>query len=206
MTFGEMRQALWDRLGLTGEQTMIERLINSGKDRFVTAYKWPYLETSTDQLFTSGTRSYTAPTDCRHILSLHGPSGTPLDGDISREEYDLVFRGDTSTATVPTVFREQGAVSTTQRIQFHVWPNPTTNTTGSMRYLTRPADILTTGTNSVYDYIPAAHHFAIVDAAEASFAEYEERQDAPTLWQKFYQTVATLAGVDVEALPGREND
>jgi len=206
MTFGDMLQALYDRLGLTGETDLAVRLINNGKDRYETARKWPFLETSTTQLFTSGTRTYLAPSNCRHILSIEGPSGLPLDSEVERETYDALYRADTSTATVPTVYREQGTRQTDGSIYFQVWPNPSTNTSGTIRFLQHVPDLSSADTASSYYAIPSAHHFAILEFAEASFHEYEDSQQAQFLYSKALDSVNRLAGSDVEGLPMQENN
>ena len=173
MTFGEMRQALWDRLGITAEQTLVQRLLNEAKDRYVTAYKWPHLETSEAVTFTSGTRVIPLNTGIGSIIGLYDFIGTMIDGRVARETYDELYRADTSTATAPTVYCEQGSISTTKAIEVHIWPSPSATTAGTVRGLKRVSDLTTTDTSGTFDFIPTAHHFVLVDMAEQSFHEWE---------------------------------
>ena len=169
MNAAEMLLELTDRLGITGTiQTAtsdrLYRAINRGKDRLVAAYKWPWLETSTSQLFTSGTRTYNLTTEAKSIVSIEGSTGFPV-RKVERDTYDEIHRSDTSTAGLPTVYTQQG-YSSGGRIEINVWPNPSANSTGTLRYIGTVLD--TTGSNS-WNFVPPTHHKAILAAAEAEY-------------------------------------
>lgn len=193
MTFLEMKTALYDRLGLTGETALVERLVNEGKDMYVTARKWGHLESSTTQLWTSGTRAYTAIGAVDHITALEGSTGQEVNGDIHMDTYKALYRPDTSTAKTPTVYVEEGATIGAAK-NFNVWPSPSENSSGTMRFLVRVPDLATASDSSPFDHIPSNHHFVILGAAEILFAEYENDQQAVLLRSQWEQDITRLAG------------
>lgn len=193
MTFGEMRQQLWDRLGITGEQLLVQRCLNRGKDRFITARKWPFLETDAAQVFSTSTRSYTLGTAVEHLVAVEDASGNPVER-IDRNAYDELYRNSTSTGTAPKVYAVDGSISTTQAMRVHVWPSPSALNTGKIHYQVRVSDLGTTDTSNTYDHIPATHHFAVLDYAEAEFMNARDMQEKAMLAeQKAAQSVAQLA-------------
>lgn len=173
-----MMDALFDKLGITaanvdsGTTTTIVRLINESKDRFINQQKWAFLESSNDQLWTTDQRFYTAAAAVSHIVGLELAAGTPLE-KTERQTYDELFRAATDTATAPSRYVEEGT-DATRAIAFHVWPVPTTNTTGKKHYLVRVPDIANAASTGIYEHIPENHHFAIVQLAEAAFAQFED--------------------------------
>lgn len=192
MTFGAIKQAVYDLLGLTGETTMVERLVNSGKDMLVQRYKWPWLEASANQLWTTSQRAYTMSTDVGHIIGLYTSTGTPLDGEVDRKTYDELYRADTSTAANPEVWIEEGATST-GAINIHVWKTPSGNSTGTVRYIKRVPDVSTDG--SSFQQIPVTHHFCIAEYAAALFREWEgETEKATMIMARANSHAADLAG------------
>ena len=183
----EMLLELTDMLGITGTlqsatEARLYRAINRGKDRLVAAYKWPWLETSTQQLFTSGTRVYNLTTHARSIVSLHGSTGFPV-RKVERDTFDELHDASTSTAVSPTVYREQGH-SSGGAIEVKVWPNPSANSTGTLRYIANVAD--TTGSNS-WDRVPSSHHKAVLAAAEVEYYRQEGMTDKATLAEAKYR-------------------
>ncbi len=178
MTVSEMADALFDKLGITaasapsGTVTTIFRLLNQAKDRFVEQNKWSFLESSEDQLWTTSQRVYSMPAIVSHIVGLEQADGTKLE-ETERMAYDELFRAESDTATAPARFTQQGTDGNSL-IQIHVYPNPTTNTTGSVRHLVRVADIDNSGSTASYAHIPENHHYLIVALAESEFARFED--------------------------------
>ena len=180
MTFAEMVTRLQDHLGLTGTlatgtRNRLDRLVNDGKDRVVSAYKWHWLETSATQLFTSGTRAYQVTTACVEIVSLEDFSGNAI-RKVERDTYDEMHRPSTSTGAAPSVYTVQGwQASGAQSI--HVWPNPSGNTAGTLRYIPKIASLSSANDTLSYDYMPSTFHFAVVQAAECEYYRQEGKLD-----------------------------
>lgn len=192
MTFNEMVVALQDHLGIAGETTMIERMVNQGKDRYVHAGKWDHLESSAAQLWTTGIRNYAAPALAESIVALEDASGNRLMRH-ERSTYDELYRPSASTAAAPSIYSEEGTDPDSIR-QFQVWPEPSGNTTGTTRFLVRVPGL--TSTTGTYDHIPEAHHFAIVKAAEVEFHQREKDVSAAALAEQQFNTmIQQLSGV-----------
>lgn len=192
MTFNEMVVAVQDHLGISGGQTtLVEQKLNAGKDRYVHAAKWPHLESSDTQLFSTDIREYAAPVLCESIVGIEDATGNRVVRQ-ERDTYDELYRPDTSTATEPSVYTEEG--SDVDAIhQFHVWPKPSGNSSGKIRYLVRVPDL--TSTVGTYDHVPEAHHFVILKAAEVEFHKWEGQMDKAALAeQQFRDMVRQLAG------------
>lgn len=192
----EMLNELTDMLGLTGAaetatQNRLYRAINRGKDRVVAAYKWPWLETSTQQLFTSGTRVYNLTTHARAVVSIHGSTGFPV-RKVERDTFDELHDVSTVTAPSPSVYREQGH-SNAGAIEVKVWPTPSANSTGTLRYIANVAD--TTGSNS-WDRVPSSHHKAILTAAEVELHRQEGKESEAAMAEARYRD-------EVDRLVGR---
>ena len=191
MTFNEMVVALQDHLGITGETTLVERLINQGKDRYVHAGKWPHLESSDTQFWTTDRRAYAAPVLCESLVALEDSSGNRVLRQ-ERDTYDELYRADASDAVEPSVYTEEGT-DTDAIHQFHVWPKPSSDTEGKVRFLVRVPDL--TSTTGTFDHIPEAHHFAILKAAEIEFHEFEGQMDKAVLSeQQFIGMIRQLSG------------
>ena len=142
MTFNAMVVALQDLLGATGETTMIERMVNQGKDRYVHAAKWPHLESSVDLSFTTDQRIYAAPALAQSIVGIEDADGNRLLRQ-ERDTYDELYRASTAAATEPSMYTEEGA-DVDALHQFHVWPKPSANSTGKIRFLVRVPDLSST--------------------------------------------------------------
>ncbi len=194
MTFNEMVVALQDHLGATGEVTMIERMVNQGKDRYVHAQKWPHLESSDTQLFTTGVRTYAAPDLAQSIVGIENASGIPVKKQ-ERDTYDELYRPSTATAVEPSMYAEEGT-DVDAIHQFHVWPDPSTDTAGTIRFMVRVPDLTSGG--GTYDHIPEEHHFAVLKAAETEFHEQQgQEQKAALAEAKFTGMINQLAGAHV---------
>ena len=170
MTVSEMITSVADLLGLSGSLTSTDaarlaRCVNLGKDRVVGAAKWHWLETVTTQLFTSGTRTYTPPVLMNSITALEDASGNRVI-KVERDTYDEIFRPSTATAAAPSNYTLQG-VSTTGTHAFSVWPQPSANSSGLLRYNARVPDVAVAGSAGSYEHIPTGLHMAVVAAAKA---------------------------------------
>lgn len=192
MTFNEMVAVLQDHLGIPdAEQTVIEQAVNAGKDRYVKVAKWPHLESSEAQAFSTDTRVYSAPALCESIVGIEDASGNRVVKQ-ERDTWDTLFRPDTSTATTPSNYAEQGTDPNTIH-QFQVWPTPAALSTGVIRYMVRVPSL--TSTTGTYDHIPESHHFAIVKAAETEFFQRQGQNSKSALAeQQFNVIVQQLAG------------
>lgn len=192
MTFNEMVAVIQDHLGISGgETTVTEQAVNAGKDRYVNAAKWPHLESSEVQAFASGVRVFSAPDACESIVGIEDASGSRIT-KVERDSWDELFRSDTSTATAPTHYSEQGTDPNAIH-QFQVWPNPSALSTGKIRYLVRVPDL--TSTDGTYDHIPEAHHFAIIKAAETKFYQRQGQNSKSALAEQQFQVIIQqLAG------------
>lgn len=200
MTVQEMVQQLVDRLGLTGTVqgatvNRLTRAVNLGKDRLIAAHKWPWLETSTSQLFTSGLRTYNLATEAQSVVSLEQSGGVPV-RKIDRDAYDEMHRPSTSTAAGPTVYAEQGR-STGGRIELSVWPTPSANSTGRLRYLTTVPDITSAGSAGSFERIPTNHHKAIVEAALVEYYKQQGVDQRAMMANQQFMTELELLGVRV---------
>lgn len=198
MTVQEMVQQLVDRIGLTGTPagTTINRLtraVNLGKDRLVAAHKWPWLETSTSQLFTSGTRTYNLVTEAQSVVSLEQSAGFPV-RKVERDTFDEIHRLSTATAAAPSVYTEQGR-SSGGRIEVQVWPTPASNTTGRLRYLVTVSDIDSTGSTGSYTRIPVTHHKAIVEAALCEYYKQQGMESRAGMANQQFMAELELLGV-----------
>lgn len=191
MTFNEMVVALQDHLGITAETTLVERFVNQGKDRYVHAAKWPHLESSVVQSWTTNDRAYAAPALCESIVALEDADGNRVIRQ-ERDTYDELYRADTSGAAAPSVYTEEGTDEDTIH-QFHVWPKPSGNTSGTVRFLVRVPDL--TSTTGTYDHIPEAHHFTILKAAEVEFHLFEGQMNKAALSeQQFTNMIRQISG------------
>jgi hypothetical protein len=192
MTFLEMKQALYDLLGITSETTMIARLINESKDEFVSAKKWWWRETTATQSFITTGKTYVTAAEVGEILEIDDGDGIPLE-KVHKQTYIDLYRGDTSTAAKPSVYTIDGT-STPGALTFSVWPVPAAISTGTRRYLRNIPD-LTLDTESL-QHVPTTHHFAIIKGAEARYREWENDQSAPVLRQEFQQSIDKLFATD----------
>lgn len=191
MNFGQMKQAVYDALGLTGETTMIERFVNSAKDRYVEHTKWPHLEVTQDLALVTGTRGYTLSTTMGHVLNIFTSVGAEINGDVHRITYNQLYRNDLSTAANPEIYIEEGT-ETTGAIKIHTWKSPSEASTAKVHGLLRVPDADADG--SVFHHIPVTHHFVLVDLAVADFREWEEAEQALAARAKAEQGLAKLSG------------
>lgn len=167
------------------------RLANQAKDKWVNGAKWPYLEYTTNLVFTTGTRQYTLGTDVGHVVSIITSAGQPLE-PVHRATYDQVFHPDTATAVAPTAFAVR-QFTTQAQPTVHVWKTPAAIGTGTLHYIRRITDMTNAGSANGFDHIPSEHYAGIIEFAEAMFHEWEDSPQAPALNQKANMTLAMMA-------------
>ena len=201
MTVSEMIVAVADLLGLSGslsstDAARLSRLVNQSKDRVVGAAKWPWLETVTTQLFTSGTRTYTPPVLMNSITAVEDSSGNRVI-KVDRDTYDEIFRPSTATAAAPSNYTLQG-MSTMGTHAFHVWPQPSANSSGLLRYIARVADVAVAGSTGSFEHIPTGLHHAVVAAAKAEFYKQDGNTNLSQLSEQQYaDAMSTYLGKTV---------
>lgn len=169
MTFGELKQRVYDKLGLTAEETMVESMVNEALQEVATAAPWRFLMEQEDQLWTSSQTLYTTGARVGYVIELHDSSGNPLD-IVDRQLFKDLYRGDTSTAASPSVAFLNGTSSSGTPVSFQVWPTPASNSTGKRLFLRRIAELTTTAD---VPEIPTQWQYLIVDGALARFAGHE---------------------------------
>ena len=190
MTVSEMILAVADLMGLSGsltstDATRLTRFVNLGKDRVVGTAKWAWLETSTTQLFTSGTRVYTPLVLMNSVTGIQDASGNRII-KVERDTYDELYNADTSTAPAPSNYTVKG-FSTAGTHSIHVWPEPSANSSGILRYIARVPDVAVAGSTGSYDHIPTGLHHAVVVAAKGEFYKQEQNVALAQLSEAEYQ-------------------
>lgn len=183
MTFSEIKQAVYDLLGLTSETTMVARFVNEAKDELVGAKEWWWNEWSATQSLASTTRSYTLTTDAEAVRELL----TASDGQIEfcdRETYRDLYRYSTATAGFPYVYTIEGS-NTDGGITINVWPKPSAASVMTVRYARRIPDVSTDG--STFQHMPATFHFALVKGAAARFRDWEQNFEAAQALKNDFQ-------------------
>ena len=171
MTFGQIIQRVYDKLGLTAEATMVARMVNEATQEVASAAPWRFLQEETSHLWTTNQAQYTVGTSVSHVLQLHASTGWPLD-IVSQHLFKDMYRADTSTSAYPRVATLNG-MGTTGNLSFRVWPLPASNSTGAMRYLRR-VNVMTTDVDE--PSIPNEWHQLIVDGALSRFANHEDHE------------------------------
>lgn len=195
MTFGQIIQRVYDKLGLTAETTMVQRMVNEATQEVATAAPWRFLQEEANHLWTSGQAQYTVATSVSHVLQLHASTGWPLDL-ISQHLFKDLYRGDTSTAGYPYVAALNG-MSTAGALSFRVWPTPASNSTGTMRYLRRVAT-MTTDANE--PEIPSEWHQLIVDGALSRFANHEDHEQLQAYRAQFDAELERMKAVEPQVV------
>jgi len=201
MTFGEMKQAVYDLLGLTNPSnvasdtvTMVERFINQAKDEFVTSANWWFLESSADLPFTSGSNALAFGTDVSRVLEITKADGAPV-RRVHRDDFEALFRNNTAVESAPRYFRIEGT-ETTAALKGRVWPTPNATSTGEVRYIKRVPDMTTTA--DVPYHIPPEHHQVLVKIAAARYREWEGHPSAQGAATDAERTIAKLRGQTLE--------
>lgn len=198
LTFGDLVQELEDRLGFTGQATLLKRLVNKGKDRLVSAAKWPFLETGSVLAFANGTTEYSLPQDAQTVVAIYNSSDELL-AELHRDTFDEAYRSDTSTGE-PSVYVTQG-MSQSAYPQIRVWPTPDASYSGTVRYLRRVPNMVLDA--DIPEHIPPEYHYAIADAAEMEYYSWEGdanmTQIADNRFKNDLINIARTEGMDVLA-------
>lgn len=177
MDFGELKQDLYDRLGLGASTpiastvTMVERLVNQAANRVATSQKWQWLEDdSTTLAMVNGTREYLVDPLVGDITALIDGDGIPL-SQVARDTFEDFLRGDSTTAAKPLNFSYDKMDGGTRSLSVSMWPTPNEGSTITVRGFRRVAKM-----NSDTDVpeIPDELHYLISDQAVALLREVEE--------------------------------
>ncbi len=192
-TFGGIMQALFDRLGATARASIIERMVNDGKDRVVYGAKWPWLEQTTTFSVGNSVRAYAFSSEVGAVLALYDSTGQPVE-PIERVTYDRLYRGNAATANSPVVYTED-FFSTTGNMNIHLWRSPAATTTLTLEHLVRVPDLSNATSTQNFEQIPDNLTILIQQAAEAAFHEWESSAQAPGLEAKYMQSLNRAAGI-----------
>ncbi len=168
MTFAELKQELFDRLGLTGQETLVARLVNQGKDDLATKKLW-FLETSGNAVFETNYTTCQLGTDVGHVIEVLTSLGVPLT-QCHRDTFEDLYRSDATTAGAPSVYCIEGT-QTTAAIRLGLWPKIAAFSTGTVRHLKRVPDMAVD--TAPPEHVPPEYHPIIVDFAVARYREWE---------------------------------
>ena len=178
MTFLEIYTEGFDRLGLgasevpAGVLTMMKRFANEAAQFVAVSLRLPELEKSAGITFaTSGITSL--PSWVAWVTEVYNVAGAPLEQKSPRSFEDL-YRGDTTAATDPSVFRVEG-MDASGNLQISTWPVIASTRAGTVKGMRRIAVMSADGD---IPEIPSEKHFLIVDRMVALFREWEESESA----------------------------
>lgn len=196
MTFGQIIQRIYDKLGLTAEATMVARMVNETTQEIASAAPWRFLEENTNHLFTTSQAEYTTGTSVANVLFLTASNGSPLD-ILSQHLFKDLYRADTTgTAAYPYVATLNG-MNTLGQQSFRVWPLPAANSTGTMRYLRR---VNTMTTDADEPSIPTQWHQLIVDGALSRFANHEDHEQLANFRAQFDAGLEKMKAVEPQVV------
>ncbi len=205
MTFGQIKQALFDRLGdqeftpLATTITTVERIVNEAANKVASAKKWYWLEDAqTDITMVDATQSYFVDDSISDILELMDQNGDPL-REVARDTFESLFRGDSTAAADPTHFTVDGMEGSTRKIGVSVWPIPNAGSTVTVRGYRR---VVAMTADADVPEIPDELHQLIVDQAVALLREFEESPLAELAFQKASQGIGMVVGSEQEGQLG----
>lgn len=205
MTFGQIKQALLDRLGnqefseLASTTVTVERIVNEATQKIASAKKWIWLEDAQKSIaMVGGTKSYFIDDTISDLLELIDANGAPL-SEVARDTFEDLYRADTSTAANPTRYTVDGMAGTTRKIGITVWPTPSESSTVTIRGNRRVADM---SSDSDVPEIPDELHHLIVDQAIALLREFEESPMAEFTMIKAGQGIGMVVGSEKEGQLG----
>lgn len=195
MTFAELKQALFDRLGdqeftpLDSTVTTVERIVNEAANKVASSQKWYWLEDAQKSIaMVDGTSSYFLDATIGDIVELINGSGDPL-SEVARDTFEDLYRGDSTAAANPTRFTVDGMQGSSRKIGITVWPEPSGASTVTIRGYRRIAEMTA---DSDVPEIPDELHHLIVDQAVALLREYEESPMAELAFAKASQGLGTV--------------
>lgn len=205
MTFGEIKQALYDRVGLQNFTptaawiVTVERIVNEAANKVASSKKWLWLEDDqTNLTMVSGTKSYLVDPTIADVLELIDQNGAPL-SEVSRDTFEDAYRGDTSAAADPTRFTVDGMDGDTRSIKVTVWPEPNEASTVTVRGLRRVAAMTA---DADVPEVPDELHHLIVDQAVALIREFEESPLAELAMVKAGQGIGVVTASEDEGKLG----
>lgn len=205
MTFGEIKQAVFDRYGAQEFDPSaaliitVERMVNEAANKVASSEKWVWLEDAqTDIDMVDGTKSYFADATIADILELIDANGSPL-SEVARDTFEDLYRGDSTEAAAPTRFCVDGMDGATRAIGVTVWPTPNAASTLTVRGYRRIAKMTA---DADVPEIPDELHHLIVDHAIALFREFEESPMAELAYVKTGQGTGTVVASEQEGQLG----
>jgi hypothetical protein len=206
MNAGQIRQTCYDRLGLTSPDsvtvTMVTRAINLSIQEIYAQCDGVWTERSAPFRFVPGTNAYQlwGPTvssvnDIRAVVDIEDGLGAPL-VELDRQTYEDLHRGDTTGDANAQVWCVDGMIQTTTlyppAITVSVWPRiATTTTTGTLRYGSKPAEVVDADSTTV-PQVPEEFHYVIIDLALAKIYAWEDSELSAMMGQKAQASLAAM--------------
>lgn len=194
MTFGEIKQALYDRIGLVGVTplagtvTKVERVANEALQKVAANVNWEGLRNVWNVTFdVSGITALDATV--RKVESIANAQGVVLD-EKSPDAFEDFYRGDLTAGAHPLVFCVDGFDSSLDKLRISTWPVLSGGSTGKVRGFRRPAKLTS---DSAVPELPSELHHLIVDEGVARYRELEESGNWPSVAQVAAQGVGQAA-------------
>lgn len=198
MNAGQLRQELYDRLGVNSPDsmmvTMVTRAINLAKQQIHAEADGTWAERVVPFRFTPLLTQYqlwgptvSSVSDIRQVLEIEDGVGAPL-VEMDKETFEDTFRGDTSTSSNSGYWCVDGMIQTTTAfptaLTVSLWPRiAATTTVGQIRYTAKSVDIADADSSTVPS-VPEEFHYVIVDLALAKIYAWEDSELASFMAQK----------------------
>ena len=189
MNFGEIKQALYDRLGGTYETTLVGRIVNEALQTVAAGGKWRELEKSASITFLTAGETV-LPSWVRDVLELDDDTGAPLD-EKDRDAWEDLYQGDTTAGTRPSAFCVRG-MDASGNLMVATWPVIAGTVAGTVRGLRRPAVLAADGD---VPELPLELHARVLDEAVARLREWEESDMASLGLERSAAGVSQALGV-----------
>lgn len=219
MNAGQLRQALYDRLGLASPDTMtvtmVTRAINLAKEQIHAECDGVWAQRSIPFRFTPITTQFqlwgptvSSVSDIKTVIDIEDGIGAPL-VELDKAAFEDLYRGDTSTAANAVYWTVDGMVQTTTAyptaLTVSVWPRvAVTTTTGTLRYTSKAVDIADADSTTVPS-IPEEFHYVIVDLALARIYAWEDSELTTTMLQKAQASLSAMRAV-IQGQQGAQPD
>lgn len=193
LTFGEIKQAVYDRMALVGVTplagtvTMVERIVNESLQKVASNVDWPGLLTLVAVTF-SNTGKTLLSIAFRKVDSILDSTGDAL-SEVSLGAFDDFYRGDTTAGTKPTVYCVDAFDAASGSLSISTWPS-FTSATGNVRGYRRPVKLTT---DADIPELPSELHHLIVDEAVARLREVEESGNVQVASQVAAQNMGQVA-------------
>jgi hypothetical protein len=187
MTFNDLKQAVYDIIGVTDTTGITGRIVNEAVNQIRSHRKWPWLEESFDQLLTSDTNEYSLSTTIGAVMFMQTSTGVDIEM-VDRHIFRDLYKGSTSTAANPTKACIQG-IDSTNALQLIIWPTPSANSTAKLWGERQVADM---STDADVPQIPFKYHQVIVKGAVSRYFQRKGGQEAQQAEQEFQQALLAM--------------